>query len=348
MILTFLINAIKAECKILLLSFFQITLLPVMASSSFIQPGSTCLAMAREKSIKFEDLGCLERVKEGINTIGGVATLDGEKVFVKVLDRKSAQQCAFADYALSLFGLPHVGMKACRIKMPPDGGEFPRFKFDGATLKKAGLVDAVISPFHDCGTINAFVCQKEGMMGNIRKNKDVVMIKVEEKPEEYKDMLLAWSRALILRMAFGVGDMGPGNFLYDSAADTVSCIDLSSCFSKAMDPREPSKKMLEANLLPDPIKHAMLAVGAEEHVASFVAGWSDLSTIRNLLMLELIHFDALKKDFGLVDSYIMPNLSSCLADFSRLLRSRSARGGGKRKQQADQDVDGLTTSSSKK
>jgi len=317
-------------------------------ASALIKPSATSMTIARTKSVKFEDLGSMERVQEGINTVGGISVLDGKKVFVKVLDRKSAQLCAFADYALSLFGLNRVGMQAYRIQMPREGGEFPRFKFEGATSKKTGLVDAVISPFQECGTIQAYVCQKEGIMANIRKNKYFSMSKVEEKPEEYKDMLLAWSRALILRMAFGIGDMGPGNFLYDSVAGSVSCIDLGSCFSKRMDPREPSKKMLDVNLLPDPIKHAMLAVGAEEHVASFVSNWRDLSEIRNLLIFEIVHFDALKKDFGLVDSYIMPNLRSCLEDFSRLLRSRSAHGGGKRKQQADQDINGLTDSPCKK
>ena len=297
--------------------------------------------------VNFEDLGPFERVEEGINTIGGIFQKDEKKKFLKVLDRKSTQLCVFADYALGLFGLNRVGMEAYRIKMPADGGEFPRFKFAGATSKKGGIVDAVVSPFHECGTINAFVCKKEGILGNIRKNKDVAMAKVEENAEMYKDMLLAWSRALLLRMVFGIGDMGPGNFLYDFAAGTVSCIDLGSCFCKGMDPREDSKKMLEANLLPDPIKHAMLAVGAEEHVAAFVATWPPLSEIRSALMLKISQFESLKKDFGLVDSYIMPNLASCLTDFSRLLCSRSARG-GKRKQQADEDVIPLEVSPFKK
>ncbi len=303
---------------------------------SQIIPSVTSKALSRLESVHYDEFkGGFERVGEGINTVGGMSTLNGQRVFVKVMDARSVQLCCFADEAMQSFGLPSLGMRAYQISMPQEGGAFPRFKFDGAVSIKTGLVHALVAPFLECGTICAFVAAKErllesGRIKTLRGNKDAIMVCLSEDPEKYRSLLFAWAKSLMVRMVLGVKDYGPGNFLYDHSVNQVFAIDLSSCFSKGLDPREPCKKMLESNLFPDFAKDAMRALGVEESITTFVASW-DVLRIRAELILLLAHYSLLAKEKEhLVNYYLMPNMTSAVRDFAVLLRSNKKRAAEKK------------------
>lgn len=198
-----------------------------------------------------------ERPTEGINTVGGFLTLDGQRVFVKFLPRDDACRAALVDSCKQFFEeVPATGCCVIRVQMPANGGaELPHAKATGKTLCKTGVQHALISLVPAgalsvtqylislSGRPRSEFCSEQGRL---------FKPKVEALLDSQRDETLLWRmrNTLVYRLVFGVGDMGLPNFLYHPSNKVVYSIDEGSAFSERLHPRHGAHKpLLNSNLL---------------------------------------------------------------------------------------------------
>lgn len=280
--------------------------------------------------------------RQGLNTIGGRTRFaepddDRTEVFVKFMDRRQVLTAAVIDQLAEVLGLAPVGGEAILFDLPAHTA-LPRFKTADARSVRSGAQWAHVADYHAAPTVHEFVAREARIaLPSLRRGKEVTMTALQAAPDQFRPLLLAWARALAVRLVLGVPDMGPSNFLVRSGAEGalhVSLIDLGGGFCAEMDPRRGTREMLAANLLQDQAKQALLAVGAGTEVVDMWREWfTPGNRIRERLLLAM---EGSGLPAALVDEYVLPNMRTVVEDFGAFLASRSSRGGQKRVADAEE------------